>query len=178
MARSMAMATRGKQKPKRDHIIYLAGIIDADGSVSISRATPRGVVNPRYVLEVNVVNTSTELMAWLLETFGGRMVARRMSKPEVQRPTFDWKYSNGKAMWLLELVEPFLIVKRERAQLGIKLIKHWTTNHGQGARLDPDEVARREFIYQRMKELNRFGIVQPQRLSLPAPAETQDDAIV
>lgn len=175
MARRLVMATRGKQTYKLEHIIYLAGMVDADGSISISRNAPETVrngrlKNPRYVLHLSVVNTSMELMEWLVSTFGGVYRPRRMTRPEHQRVTYDWRFDNGKAYPLLVALEPYLIVKKERAQLGIELIRDWKTAHGMGAQTPPEEVQRRERCWQRMKTMNQLGVVQPQRLSPLTPA--------
>lgn len=174
MARAMTMATRGKQGITEVQAAYLAGCFDADGSVSISKsgAGTQGIKNPRYVLRINIVNTSVELMNWLYENFGGLIKKRPLINPEKHRQTYDWSYDNGKAIDVLELMEPHLIVKQERVRLGIELLRGWKTNHGRGAQTSAEEVARREALYQRMKALNQFGPVQPQRLSLLAPVSS------
>ena len=170
MGRKLAMATRDKQVPLTA-ICYLAGVIDSDGCISISkmRAGRQRTANPRYVLTVNVVNTSESLMVWLVKKFGGRYKVRRKAN-DLHKTTYDWWYNNGKAIWLLDLIEPFLIVKNRQAKLGIRFIRNWKTNFGRGERLDDNEVQRRESCYLHMKELNRTGTVQLQRLNPLAPA--------
>jgi hypothetical protein len=171
MARAMAMATRGKQGITEVQVAYLSGCFDADGSVSIakSKAGTQGIKNPRYVLRVNIVNTSVELMNWLYENFGGLIKKRPLINPEKHRQTYDWSFDNGKAIDVLELMEPHLIVKKKRVQVAIELLRGWKTNHGQGAKTSAEEVERREALYLQMKALNQFGPVQPQRLSPLAP---------
>lgn len=168
----MTTATRGKQGITEVQRAYLAGCFDADGSVSIAKSGvgTQGIKSPRYVLRINIVNTSIELMNWLYENFGGLIKKRPLVNPEKHRQTYDWTYDNGKAIRILELMEPYLIVKKERVQVGLELLRGWKTNHGRGARTDACEVERRETLYQRMKALNQFGPVQPQRLSPTAPA--------
>jgi hypothetical protein len=185
MAQALAMATRGKQGITEVQASYLAGCFDADGSISITKSSPGSwglrngrIKNPRYVLRVNIVNTSHDLMNWLYENFGGLIKNRPLENPEKHRQTYDWSYDNGKALDVLELMYPYLIVKKERVALGLELLRGWKTNQGRGATTDPEEVVRRESYYQRMKSLNQFGPVQPQRLSPLAPVAQQDDAIV
>lgn len=172
MARSLAMATRGKQGPTVRELCYLAGVLDSDGSLSIAKMAGghQRTKNPRYVFSMNVVNTSETLMKWLVEKFGGRYSHRRKQLSPNHRITYDWWYNNGKALWLLKLVKPYLIIKADRADVAIELLSKWKTNHGTGARTDPAEVERRESLYLRMKQLNQFGPVQPQRLNPLAPA--------
>lgn len=175
MARQLEMATRDKQGTNNLDIVYLAGIIDADGCISIAKmkAGKQRTSNPRYVLTVNVVNTSVELMDWLVKKFGGHYKSRKLEDPLKHRQTYDWFFNNGKACHLLKLIESSLLVKKDRALVGIELIEDWVTpGGGQGSKTSKEEVARRECLYLKMKELNQFGPVQSQRLSVSAPVDS------
>jgi hypothetical protein len=111
----------------------------------------------RYVLTVNVVNTSPALMEWLVSNFGGRYKCRRKAN-ERHKATYDWWFNNGKALGLLRLIEPYLIVKRDQALLGISLMEGWVSvPFGRGAKTPPEETERREWHYKRMKALNQTG---------------------
>jgi len=177
-----SMATRGKQISTEIDRAYAAGVLDADGSICISKAKPetlmkavrnddsRVFMNPRYVVYVNVVNTSELLMHWLCEKFGGRYGKRKMLKPDRQRQTYDWKLQNNGCEPFIRLVLPYLQIKKDRAKLALRF---WDEAipypKGKGARLPQEEVDRREFLYCEMKGLNQVGVVQPQRLSPEAP---------
>jgi len=159
MAQHLTMITRGKLNPTTRELCYLAGVLDSDGCISISKMNPgkQRTKNPRYVLTVNVVNTSMDLMHWLVEKFGGRFKPRpiRGINHKIQ---YDWWFNNGKAAQLLKLVEPYLIVKKEQAHLGINLIYNWVyPKGGRGARTPQNEVKRREKSYLTMKSLNQVG---------------------
>ena len=173
MARSLVKATRGKQgkKPTVRQLCYLAGVMDSDGCFTIAKmaAGKQSTKTPRYVFWMSVVNTSETLMKWLVEQFGGRYSQRRKQISERHKITYDWYYQNGKAIWLLKLIEPHLVIKGAQCRNAIQLLDGWKTNHGMGARTDDAEVARRESHYLRMKSLNQTGPVQPQRLSPLAP---------
>lgn len=174
MARELAMATRSKQglRPTTRELCYLAGVIDSDGCLSISKmkAGIQKTKNPRYVFCMNVTNTSEILMKWLVEKFGG-FYNHRKQLSERHKITYGWFYTNGKALWLLKLIEPHLVVKGAQCRNAIQFLENWKTNQGgAGSTTDDAEVDRREKCYLRMKSLNRFGPVQPQRLSPLAPA--------
>jgi len=158
MAQTLATATRGKQDPTTNQLCYLAGVLDSDGCISISKmkAGKQRTKNPRYVLAVTVVNTSKVLMDWLVEKFGGTYKQRKRLS-EKHKTTYDWLFSNSKAAGILELVEPYLVSKKGQAQVGIELIRDWVTVHGQGANTPPEEVERRENLFQEMKDLNQRG---------------------
>ena len=159
------METRRKQS-----IAYLAGMIDADGYIGITKAKPvtGNTKNPRYGLTVNVTNTSKQLMDWLVENFGGKVYTRKHLPGVNWKTTYNWIVTFGNASELLKLVEPFLVVKREQALLGIELIRDWVTdNRG----TPPEEVSRREMIYRKFRELNATGLVQRERLNPEAPSQ-------
>lgn len=182
MARKLVMATRGKQvlKPTVRQLCYLAGVMDSDGCFSISKvsAGTQRTKNPRYTFCMNVVNTSEVLMKWLVENFGGRYSHRRKQMRERHKITYDWWFNNGKALWLLKLIEPHLVIKGAQCGNAIQLLEGWKTNQsGAGSKTEETEVARRETHYLCMKALNQTGTVQPQRLS-PLTPDIQGDAIV
>lgn len=178
------MATRGKQAPPAKNpteleISYLAGLMDADGCIAMSKmiAGPQKTKNHRYAATMNIVNTSPDLMKWLVEKFGG-IYRQRRRMSEKHKPTFDWYFNNGKALWILKLIEPFLVVKKERARVVIEFLENRVLPSGFFKRIPDEEAKRREALYQRMKSLNQFGPVQPQRLNSLAPQSQEGDAIV
>lgn len=160
-------ATRGKLNLTADvhKWIYLAGVLDSDGSICISKATceawaalKRGhMQSPRYVLYINIVNTSLELMMWLVQNFGGRYKMRRRVSLKHRR-TYDWRIQNNQSLEVLKLVEQFLIIKQERARLGMDFVENMPPRvRGRGVRTGESEVQRREAIYVKMKKLNQLG---------------------
>jgi len=158
----IAKITRGKLNPTTEQIAYLAGVMDSDGCISISKAIKTSklsnrIVNPRYVLRITVTNTSMDLMWWLDENFGGGRRPKKRSKM-IHKPTFDWIYDNGKAIEILELVRPYLVVKQRQADLGIEFIERWEyCKGGQGSQTPAHEVQRREKCWQIMRLLNQLG---------------------
>ena len=174
MAQVLVKATRGKVDLTATEISYMAGVVDSDGCISIGKMKghynkAQRRVTPRYVLALIVTNTSPDLMNWLVEKFGGRMKARKRVKPN-HKTTWNWVIDHGKALHALRLIKPYLIIKKEQAKIGIDFIEKWISpNGGQGSTVLPEEVSRRESLYQRMKILNQVGFYHPQRLSLLAP---------
>ncbi len=160
----IAKITRGKLTPTTEQIAYLAGVMDSDGCIAITKANKTAlmaktqrIVNPRYVLRITVTNTSMDLMQWLVENFGGGRRAKQRAKL-VHKPTFDWIYDNGKAIDILRLVRPYLVVKQRQADLGIEFIEKWEyPQGGMGARVPVHEVQRREKCWMTMRLLNQLG---------------------
>lgn len=164
------METRRKQSPEQ--IAYLAGVIDSDGYIGILKSKPYAgnTKNPAYGLTVNVTNTSEKMMDWLQSTFGGKIYTRAMPKNENWKQCYNWVVGYQNAREVLLLVKDYLVVKQDRALLGIELMENWVTdNRGTPA----DEVSRRERIYRKFKELNATGLVQRERLNSEAPSITE-----
>ena len=85
---------------------YMAGFFDGEGCVTISR--PRSRSN--YQLEVNIGNTNREVLEWVQRNYGGRL--HRMRKHIYYKPISVWQVSGEEAIDFLQLILPFLKVKR------------------------------------------------------------------
>jgi hypothetical protein len=157
--RKNAMTTRGKLNPTEHEISYLAGILDADGCISIYKCLPSNpkqkLRNPRYVLYVVVTSTSKALMNWLVEKFGGHYKARKKVKI-IHKTTYSWFFNNGKAAELLKLVEPKLLIKKDQAIVGIQFIDGWQQPKP-GQLVSDAEISRREAHCAIMRKLNQTG---------------------
>ena len=158
------METRRKQS-----IAYLAGVVDSDGYIGVTKGKPNpgNTKNPQYSLTVNVTNTSKAMMDWLVQNFGGRVYERKTPTNANWKQCYNWVVMFQNAREVLEMIEPFLVVKREQALVGIELMRDWITNN-RGTPVE--EVARRERIYRKFKDLNATGLVQRERLNPEAPS--------
>lgn len=169
------MATRRKQGP--EEVAYLAGLIDSDGYIGIVKAKPNkaaGCINSAYTSTVNITNTSSKMMEWLVEKFGGKVYERKMPANSNWKQCYNWINTNQKARLLLEMVKDHLVVKKEQAHICLDLMNNWVTNkHG----TSKEELQRRERLYREIQELNTTGLVQRERLNSEAPS-LKDEAIV
>ncbi len=99
-------------------IAYLAGIIDGEGCILIHRSiNDKGYIG--YTLEVGVRNTDGRLIDWLKNNYGGtvKVSSRGNSK---HKTCYDWRLFNQKAISLLLLILPYLIVKKEQIEVALK----------------------------------------------------------
>lgn len=138
-------------------LAYTAGIVDGEGSVSIIKQD-RNRPSPSLSLVVSIANNNAELFSFLQKRFGGRTnFSNRWHK------TYQWKLQAAKAQEFLQLILPYLLLKREQAELGIAFQKSktaYTEQHlkkssfGGGNVIAIDEMERREAVREKIHNLN------------------------
>lgn len=158
----LPMITR--RKATETELAYAAGVIDSDGFIGIGE-TIRESGTPRYTTLLTIVNTSTNLMDWLKDLFGGNVIVRR-SYNNNYKTTYYWRMSDDNAAEVLKQVRPYLVIKTRQADLAIKFRQNWKSFRGHDV---PAEINKyREDTYYIMQALNddRRHL---QRLSETAP---------
>lgn len=142
---------------------YLAGVIDSDGSITIERCKDRrrddGVVN--YTLRVSLKMTYSSVIDWVIERLGGYREVQNYTekmKNRNARPQYVLRLSGQKASRLCEMILPYMVAKKDRAQLGIDFAetKFDNTKRDKGRVLElPDDIRQaRKIIYDKMKKSN------------------------
>jgi hypothetical protein len=105
---------------------YLAGIIDGEGCILMNREKGKKG-DYIYRVFVTIANTSMKLHEWLEEKLPGRGYVRQAypgekrsptSHPERWKTSYNWTISGSRvAIVLLREIAPYLIIKREQAEL-------------------------------------------------------------
>lgn len=137
-------------------LAYLAGIVDADCSLTIQR------VNGQYASfhsKMSVANTDARLVEWLQDTFGGRVHwgAQRNGN---RKPLNQWYIHRGEVIYdLLKVVLPYLVIKREQATNLIELCEAKQLHGvGRGGQIAPMEYeSQAEYLLEDNKVLNAKG---------------------
>ena len=98
---------------------YLAGIVDGEGCITLHRRSPQGKNNPVYALFVEISNTSPALKKWLDERFPDKTYYRFITKAQPHhKQGYEWVLSgNRQVMVFLREIVPYLVIKREQAEL-------------------------------------------------------------
>lgn len=120
---------------------YLAGFLDGEGCIQISK-TQRKNYNPEYHLSLTASQIHPEPLKMLKYKFGGSIFVRKSS---TGRNLGVWGVSAKQAAKVLEEILPYLVVKKEQAELAIlfqKSVKPTGTNRP----LTSEEVEKREFM--------------------------------
>lgn len=93
---------------------YLAGIIDGEGTIALSR---RHAADRRQLV-VSVANTERSLLEYIATTIGAGKITRKRIASDRHAPSFCYSLSNRQALSCLEQVAPYLrTYKRLRAEL-------------------------------------------------------------
>lgn len=143
-------------------LAYIAGFLDADGSFGLYQH------NGTLVARVSVSNTDMGVLEWLQEHLGGAIyhdVGQKRKKEWKARA--QWIITGQPACDVARAVEPFLVVKPERARL---MREGWETRaptprgsrvgrglHSGNGPVDPVAVTRRASYVERLRILNRKG---------------------
>ena len=98
---------------------YLAGMIDADGSIG---TTTTGATR-NLVGRVIIANTNQEFLYTVKSQFGGTVTIRKKGAKEGWKPFGSIAWTNRQAEIILENVLPFLIIKKKQAELCLELIQ-------------------------------------------------------
>jgi hypothetical protein len=98
---------------------YLAGMIDADGSIG----TTLTGANKNVVGRVIVANTNHDFLRTLKEEFGGSLSLRKVGAKEGWKPFGSISWTNRQAEVILVNVLPFLLIKKKQAELCLELIQ-------------------------------------------------------
>ena len=121
---------------KTEDYIYLAGIIDGEGTMGIYRNTDRRRRSHSYYYRHNlkVANSCKDLIYWIKGTFGGSII---VYQPRYFQSQISYCWSSNKRQDTIEVLEnilPYLKVKRRQAEIVLDFMKsresiNWYPEH-------------------------------------------------
>ncbi len=137
-------------------LAYLAGMIDGDGYISITRSCRRGRLY--FAPQVGIAGTRREPHDFAASIWGGKVSCYFPRNP-LHRPQFQWSRVGASAVLVIEAIRPYLLVKERHAELAIELFEHVTCSKSD----DPfpwfspcyDSVAEMERMRSEMISLNQ-----------------------
>lgn len=103
---------------------YLAGIIDGEGSISISRSGKnRGCNASRLMLVLTITSTSKNLLEYCKAVTEGGQITMKRKVTSNHRACYEWRIRNHNAGRILFLIIPYLLLKKDQALLAIKFVE-------------------------------------------------------
>lgn len=143
------MATYRKvKKLSREDAAYIAGVIDGEGTISLSRRH-RGEYRQ---LVISISSTEPQLLRYVHTAIGaGRITNKRASRIN-HTPSVTYVIDNRQALALLEQIAPYLrTYKAQRAELILNDYVRLTPRNG---KYSPAQLGEREIFIQRFLCLN------------------------
>lgn len=131
---------------------YMAGLIDADGCIQAPRG---GGKNSHWRIEVHLIQKELNIIDNLWYLFGGSVnVVSRKHQSGIKH-YYRWQITGPKCKYFLIGIEPYLILKKKQALLGIELGSLIREKKAGYIRNLPLEIIeRREQIAKKIKSLN------------------------
>ena len=112
---------------RTEQAAYLAGLIDGEGTVTLTRMHPRE--NRRLV--VSISNNDIALLLFVKTTIGAGKITTKRTYSERHAPSFTYQTSSRQALDLLRQVAPFLkTYKAKRARLALADYLRLTPRNG------------------------------------------------
>lgn len=151
---------------------YFAGFFDADGCIHIGkRASPYADGQPWFRFQCQIAQVDRNVLARFHERFGGSVRGEgRKQVTSTGNPIYVWGVVARDADAFLAAVLPFLVLKRERAELALEFRQLFVGENAMPRRwLDRPHVrakcealtARRLATHEQMALLNQRGRSAP-----------------
>lgn len=137
---------------------YAAGIIDGEGCIRLTKrgaAGGKGFRVGQYTLTLEVTNTDKQIIDWLVGKFGGSVSHTGVNHRENRKEKWHWRVAANKALYALDAIFPYLIIKRRQAKLG-RRFQRYAQYPGRAA--TPRVQALHERFYQELRVLNKRGV--------------------
>lgn len=137
-------------------LAYLAGMIDADGYITIQRSAHAG--RRYYGAKIGIAGTRREPHDLAASLWGGS-VGRYVPANTRHRPQFQWTRSGEAAVIAIAAIQPYLLIKADNARVALQLHDHMI----EGRHDDPfpwfppdyDPSDHREYLVAEMRLLNQ-----------------------
>ena len=146
---------------------YMAGLIDGEGTVTLSRRHR----NDQRQLVVSIANTERGLLEWALDTAGAGRITSKRHYSEAHVPSFTYVIGNRQALDLLGQIAAYLkSYKAKRANLALSQYISLTPRNG---KYTPALWAAREIFIQEFLKLTPAREIVPLNSRLPAECQVE-----
>ena len=141
------MSYRKTKKLAPTEAAYLAGLIDGEGTITLSRRNR----NKYRALVVTVSNTELGILKYVQTITGvGKITNKRIVKP-IHTPSFTYQVANRQALDILgQIAEHLRSHKAARAHLVLQDYLHLTPRNG---RYSTGQLAKRELFIERFFDI-------------------------
>lgn len=104
---------------------YLAGVIDGEGTLFIGNYGNKDKIRGTGFFQTVIAVTTTDkcLTDWLYDNFGGwkNEYTSKQRAQNCKGPVYSWKCSGDRLTHLCEVMLPYLVIKKEQAEILLKM---------------------------------------------------------
>ena len=137
------------QKLAQTDAAYIAGIIDGEGTLSLSRKHK----SDNRQLVISISNTERQLLDYILNVVGTGKLTNKKTYKDKHTPSFTYSVTNRQALDLLKQITPYLkTYKVNRARLVLSDYIRLTPRNGK---------YNEETLRQREDFINKFFSIKP-----------------
>jgi hypothetical protein len=155
-------------EPTETDCAYMAGLLDGEGSIRIrmhmqeTKKIGRGY-QIKTQASIHIANCDISVLKWAEDRFGGR-ISGRPALRERKTPLYDWSCSTQQAAQVLQQILPYLIIKREQANIYLEFMSTMKLYGYFGV---PEEVfAKRLELINKIIPFHKKGKNRPQLSSI------------
>jgi hypothetical protein len=139
----------------KERAAWMAAMIDGEGCIRLKKLSSCNIArSPSYCVHLIITGTDRKLLDFLVSEFGGS-IGKRSVKNSSHRQSWGWFLYGKRAIEILESVLPYLIIKKQQAEMMIEYQKQ--SIHKNGKKLSASELCYRDYLFFKMKELNSRG---------------------
>ena len=155
---------------KKTDLAYIAGIVDGEGCIDITRSRNKNTTDS-LGSRIQVVMTEEYIPKWLQLSFGGSVNKYKPRTPNRQ-PSYAWQANGRTAITFLNAILPYLIIKRPQAEIVIRLE---ALKPRYGFRSSPMEKFLQEIEARKLKNTRGRDLIAPKIESLTSPKSEEPE---
>lgn len=165
-------ACRRVLKLKSEAAAYIAGIVDGEGTITLTRVH----ANENRRLVVSIANTELPLLQYVRETVGAGKITRKRTVSSRHSPSYHYFLSCSQALALLEQLHPYLrTYKRARADLALRHYRALTPRNGKYTPEQRASRARFEDLFLKTSAATVDACASLARSTMPCTASPRPD---
>jgi hypothetical protein len=135
----------------REKLIYCAGFMDGEGHIRICQHSKR----VRYMLQISAVQATPQPLDFFVDLFGGTVSKRFTIYRGKPKAMFTWQCSSKAAEEALEMMLPYLVVKKDEALLALEFRKTFRPQFGERSKNSQEIEDRRGTMKIQLEQMRR-----------------------
>ena len=132
---------------------YIAGFFDGEGYIQIAKKSPGGHSRSPYWLMCSMANTHRGVLDEIQKVTGGLVIFHKGTTGR-NSPHYRLSFYTQQALTFLKAIQPYLVIKREEADLAVAFYEHNKASGFRGrVKMTEAELLIRHDYYLKMKAM-------------------------